>query len=138
MKGKKEIKALSDKQMEELESIVWANDRISIFAKKAIIWLLRQSENLTKEINLKFPKKPKRTFKLGREFAHGAHDIYVDLGEKKRKHLGDIIKQMGGSMVLYGYHGPEAGLGASLAFDYYSKGEKELPLMLEEIQAVEL
>lgn len=119
---------LTDEQMKELERFVCDRERISDFAKKAIIWLLRQSENLTKEVSLKFPESPKRVRNLGRAFAFAAHDIS----------LNNLIKEMGGSMVLYGYNSETAGLGASLAFKYYSKGEETLLLDINEIKAINL
>jgi len=65
-------KALTSDQVDKLERFISCSPDATEFAKKALIWMLRQSQGMTKTVCLTFtPDKSS----LGRQVAHGVHDM---------------------------------------------------------------
>jgi hypothetical protein len=61
---------VSKEKLEFLEYLIWRSKNASEFTKKCLIWLIRQSEGLTKEVGVAF-----KDDKISREVSLGFHDM---------------------------------------------------------------
>lgn len=123
------ITGLTDQQMRELEEAICQQSiKITSFAKKALIFMLRKSENLTKPLALKFKTDNPSDEGRGTEIAFAAYDCPINA----------VIKQMGSPFLFFGYYSIDYGLGASLDSEYYSHIEKQIVFTFDEIEAVEI
>ena len=135
------IKAVSRSQMESLEKAI-SSSSFTEFAKKALIWMLEKSENLTKQISLSFPPAHSR---LGRQVAFGIHNVCGSGGHSIR--INDLMKRIGTPMFFSSHGGHyvgdrfnarTGGFTAWLAIRAYSDEAEKLPLNIDEIKAMKI
>jgi hypothetical protein len=123
------ITGLTDEQMKELEEAIrQCSIKITSFAKKAFIFMLRKSENLTKPVALKFKQDNPSEEGHGTEVAFAAHSCPINA----------VIRRLGSPFFFFGYYSKNYGLGASLDLEYYSQEEEQLVFTFDEIEAIEI
>lgn len=90
----KRPRRVSQEQIEYLEWLIWHSKDANEFAKKTLIWLVRQSEGLTRAIKI-----TDRDIVI--KVAEGFHDMMSDNGTT---HINRQIKSTTGSDMLVNYH----------------------------------
>jgi len=93
MEQKKEITPITDQQMESLREFIRRAKDGSEFAKQALLWLLEQTDNLTKPVLLLFDNRCIE----GRGVARGVHDMVSSEGIT---HLGNFIQGLSTPMKI--------------------------------------
>lgn len=110
---------MSEKQLRALEWWIMHSKNASEFAKRAIIWALRQTNGLTMPVALSMPAH--FSSGSGREVAYAAHDMYSVNGTTR---IDVFINGMGTEMGL-SHHGgtyTRASADANEAFDFRGDG----------------
>jgi hypothetical protein len=132
-----EVQAITDEQMKEIEKMIirfFNLGKMSLFAAKGLIFLLRKSENLTKGVALTFDVK--NQLDQGREVSFAAHDISSSGAGTNR--INGLLAKMNHLFRLYGYH-DWFGLGASLCpGDSGHKKEEKIFFTIEEIESIQI
>lgn len=146
-KEKYQPPTMSAEQMQAIEAAIAYSRNATDFAKKVIIWTLRQSRNLTRQVALSIPE-PFEGFKA-EEVQSGVHDMVSCNGTT---HI-DCLFQAAGTKVHLSHH---AGMfvgkhpnffhntrarGSTIwvAVGYFSKDAEILtPPTLKEIESIDL
>lgn len=121
-------KQFTDEQIRALEKFIYVSRDATEFAKKSIIWLLRQSNGLTKRVCLSMPGEK------GLEAAHGVHDMQ---GFNSQTHLEYFLQGMG-CLFKISHHGGTYAADGKLT-DKFGGGtiwfsEKEYDIGAERLQ----
>lgn len=103
---------MTDTQMDALERIILRSADGTEFAKKAIVWLLRQSENLSKPVAACFTYNVYGADKC-EEVGRCAHDMGSSGGTT---HIWDTFLAIG-TMMMLGHHGGVFAQGADQILD---------------------
>ena len=133
---------INDHQIEALEEIIICSADVKTdFAKKAIIWLIRQTHRLSDEVCISFPKE---MGDKSSEVAHGIHDMNSCGGTT---HISLVLHAMGSHMIFESHCGgyvdgnfdPKAG-GYTfwISRNFYDHSTPRLELDLEAIEAISL
>lgn len=135
---------MTNKQMGALEKTIGRSKDATDLAKRAIIWALRQTDNLSKPVALSIPAHLHA--ELAQQMAHGAHDMVSANGSTD---LGTFLNGMGTEMYLMHHIGIMApkstqrrlargGYTIWWAFRFYDRRVTVLRPNLTEILAVRL
>lgn len=135
---------MTDKQMRSLEETIGRSKDATDLAKRAIIWALRQTDNLSRPVALSIPGSLHA--ELAQQMSHGAHDMVSSNGST---HLGTFLHGMGTEMYLMHHMGIMApkttprrmargGYTIWWAFRFYDRQVTVLKPNLAEILAVRL
>ena len=136
-----ELRPVTSSQMDALERFIAASRDASEFAKKAVIWMLRQTAGLTRPVCLSFP--PERA-KFGKQAAYGVHDMCSKLGST---HIDDFMRKMGTPMKLSAHGGSyvkgeldseSGGYTVWVSPRRYDHGAERLEVDIRAIRSVEL
>jgi hypothetical protein len=133
---------INDNQIAALEEFLIASANLKTdFAKKAVIWLLRQTNRLADEICVSFPKE---IGDRAREVGFGIHDINSCNCSTQ---ISLVLKAMGSHMIFESHCGgyvddefdaKAGGYTVWIARSYYDHGVPRLELDLEAIEAISL
>jgi hypothetical protein len=83
---------VSKKKLELLEYVIWRSKNASEFTKKCLIWLIRQSKGLTKEVRVVFKDE-----KISGEVDNGFHDM---CSCSCTTHIDQLFRLAGSSFVV--------------------------------------
>lgn len=126
---------ITNNQINSLEKIIWNAPKISELAKKFIIWLIRKSEMLSRQVIVLFSPGSSHLVSM-KEIIHGVHDI----NSINNSELNEILTAMGSSMKVFSSMSLRAKPMAGISFDgnafriFYDDIEKEV----EEIEKPEI
>lgn len=87
----------TDEQMVKIRRYIIKSPDASDFAKKAVLWLLRKSENLTKPVSLSFARRHES---CTIEVCKGIHDMDSANGQTR---LSDFLKELGINEMFFYY-----------------------------------
>jgi len=135
-----EIQPLTDEQMKEVERAIlqfYSSGKISLFAAKGLIFLLRKSGNLTKEVTIRFNDLIPSQKKKGREVSYAAHDICGSSGAGDNR-VNNVIRRMGSLFYFFGHYSETIGLGATLSLIHPRKKTEKISFTVNEIENMEL
>lgn len=135
---------MTDIQMRALEETIGRSKDATDLAKRAIIWALRQTDNLSQPVALSIPGALHS--ELAQQMSHGAHDM---VSSNCSTHLHTFMHGMGTQMTLMHHMGIMApkstprkvargGYTIWWAFRFYDRQVKVLKPNLAEILAVRL
>ncbi len=141
-KEQKLIIPVPDALMERLKKIISSSLKLNDFVKQTLIWMLEQTENLSKEVFLSFLPRHKD---IGEAVAFGVDDVCC--GSADSSGVNHLLKEMGISMMfsscegyyVENYFDPSySGFTIWISSKEYDHGATKLPLDLEAIKAVKL
>ena len=118
---------LSEDQIQALERIIQFSFNLTDLSRKFLIWLIRESEMLTKQVCIIFLDHPECTLKECREIIRGVSDVV-----HSRISLNQILTIMGSKMKISHYSNISNASHVEMAFDkyaqyiYYSEIKKEV------------
>jgi hypothetical protein len=134
---------LSDDQIKCLEYLIAVSKNATSFAKKVIIWLLHQTENLTKQVALSVPDE--FLGEPSRQIQNGEHDMCSSNGTT---HIGTILGAAGTQMSLMGHCGRFSenffcsdigGCTIWFAYVFYSRDAELVdPPTIEDLEKIDL
>lgn len=139
------ITRVTDRQMKELEKLVFSSRDAEELGKKLLVWMLRKSENLTRPVRMTLidPAEGREGLMKSHVAAYAAHDMNSLNGST---HIDFILGAMGSPMCFSSHSGsylngelnPRAG-GATtwLAIDHYDDSAEPIqPPTQEELDSI--
>lgn len=136
MKKKKALKPVTKEKLEVLKRLIVASDDASDFCKRALIWLIDQTDGLTREVEMWVEDSIFRG-----EVLRGIHDMTSSLGRTKlhiHMHNGMFVAAWPGKYEGRRVNTKAAGCVLQIAPHLCDGVENSIELAREEIQAVEL
>ena len=137
MDGKKSTvrsRRLNAMQLTYLESFIWRSENADDFTKQCVIWLIRQSRGLTREVKMFLQLEDG-----GQKVAHGVHGMN---SLSCTTHLGELCR-LAGSVRLAPHSGSSNAGAVISVVDYRKNGTnsqeaKQLKPDFDEIRAIKI